>query len=92
MTFTDNADNLAEKMASYSSRTDSFDDDAKTLSNLTIKGTSSKHSKTGLSEAMTKLGSSLKTKKEKPLQKPPIPPNYYPTARQTFEAIAAARI
>lgn len=115
VTFTDNTDNLAEKMASYSSRTDSFYDgtynlrdqtiivyelyhrgnanertyiDEKTLSGLIIKGNSSKHSKTGLSEAMTKLKSKLKTKEEKPVKKSPVPSNYYPNARETFEAIA----
>ncbi|KAI1159485.1 hypothetical protein F5B18DRAFT_636689 [Nemania serpens] len=92
VTFTDNTDNLAEKMASYSSRTDSFYDDEKTLSGLIIKGNSSKHSKTGLSEAMTKLKSKLKTKEEKPVKKSPVPSNYYPNARETFEAIAASRM
>ncbi|KAI1196120.1 hypothetical protein F5X97DRAFT_223280 [Nemania serpens] len=96
MTVTDNTDNLAEKMASNSSWADSFEDDEKTLSNLVTKGTSSKYSKTGLSNAMAKLKSKLKTNEEKPVQKPaqkpPISPLYYPTARQTFEAIASSKM
>ncbi|KAI1117657.1 hypothetical protein F5Y14DRAFT_319731 [Nemania sp. NC0429] len=88
----DNTDSLAEKMSSYSSREASFDDDEKTLSNLIIRGNSSKHSKTGLSGAMTKLRSKLKSKEENPVQKSPIPSQYYPNARLTLEAIAASRI
>ncbi|KAJ8131997.1 hypothetical protein O1611_g1625 [Lasiodiplodia mahajangana] len=88
MTLAQNTSRLAEKMESD----EHFDDDEKTLSNLTLNDSSSSHSKTTLSRAMAKLKSKIKAKEEKPKEKAPIPPGYYPNTLQTFEALASTRI
>ncbi|KAI0096879.1 hypothetical protein GGR51DRAFT_542475 [Nemania sp. FL0031] len=88
MTLTQNKGHLTEKMTSN----ERFDDDEKTLSNLTIHDSSSSCSKTALSKAMTKLKSKIKAKEEKPKQKALIPPDYYPNNLQTFEALATTRM
>ncbi|KAJ2990230.1 hypothetical protein NUW58_g3056 [Xylaria curta] len=83
----------AGKMADYTGKRSSFDDDEKTLSNLTLNDSSSTHSRSKLSGAMKQLKSKLTTKEEKPKkQKAPIPANYYPNNLQTFEALHASRM
>ncbi|KAI1149453.1 hypothetical protein F4825DRAFT_430228 [Nemania diffusa] len=92
-TLTEDASNISEKMATYMSRVECFDGDDKTLSNVSLRETSSStYSQTKLSKAMTKLKSKLTAKDEKPKQKASIPPDYYPSTLQTFAAIAAARM
>ncbi|KAI0444664.1 hypothetical protein F4803DRAFT_236877 [Xylaria telfairii] len=86
MTLSDYTSSAADKMAYH------FDDDEKTLSGLTMNESSSSHSKTKLSKAMTQLKSKLKTKDGKPKQKTSIPADYYPNNLKTFEALAASRM
>ncbi|KAI3318982.1 hypothetical protein HD806DRAFT_510586 [Xylariaceae sp. AK1471] len=85
VTLIDNTYNFADKFKD-------FEDDSKTLSDLPLNGSSSEHSKTRLSGAVAKLKSKLRAKDEKPKQKAPIPPDYYPNNLVTFRALDASRI
>ncbi|GAP90647.1 hypothetical protein SAMD00023353_4800350 [Rosellinia necatrix] len=80
-------------MADYMGKREYLDDDDKTLSDVMLNDSSSSHSsKKKLSKAMTHLKAKLKAKEEKPRRKTPIPPDYYPNNRRTFEALAASRM
>ncbi|GAW13659.1 hypothetical protein ANO14919_030480 [Xylariales sp. No.14919] len=91
-TLTESNADFAGKTKGHMDKVEHFDDDDKTLSDLALDKTPSDRSKTKLSKAMIQLKSKLGAKEEKstPKKKSPIPPNYYPTNLQTFEALAAA--
>ncbi|KAI0400755.1 hypothetical protein F4802DRAFT_583904 [Xylaria palmicola] len=94
MTLTDDTHSTTEKMASYTDKKEYVEDDDKTLSNFSMGEGSSSHSTTKLSKAMTQLKSKLKGKDEKPKPKTKtqVPPGYYPTNLQTFQALAESRM
>ncbi|KAI0460603.1 hypothetical protein F5B21DRAFT_452435 [Xylaria acuta] len=92
MTLTDNTTSTADKMTGHMGTRESFDDDEKTLSGLTMNESSSSHSTMKLPKAMAQLKSKLKAKDGKPKQKTSIPPDYYPNNLKTFQALAASRM
>ncbi|KAI8953893.1 hypothetical protein F4801DRAFT_575916 [Xylaria longipes] len=83
---------LTDKMTDHMGKRESFDDDEKTLSGLSMSDGSSSHSKTKLSTAMMHLKSKLKAKDGKSKPKTSMAPDYYPDNLKTFEALAATRM
>ncbi|KAI1277377.1 hypothetical protein F5Y07DRAFT_363954 [Xylaria sp. FL0933] len=93
LTLTESYTDFAYDMKSHAERGKYLDDDEKTITDLAQGESSSTHSKKKLSTTMKQLKSKLKSKEEKPKKKKsPLPPDYYPSTLQTFEALAASRM